>query len=169
MAVVAKPFAVGDLVRWTSQAHGVQRQRVGVVAAVVPAGQKPYQHLPPGQWRVMFRDNVTRPRASYLVAIKGEGRGRGMLHHPHTGTMAPWQERGLVTDGIRRTREEIRRTAAVLEQVGVHVDVPAYRAMVPWEPPAAPWWRSMTRREWIIAAWAAPAVLGLLAAMIAGW
>lgn len=168
MAVVAKPFEVGDLVRWTSQARGIQRNRMGVVAAVVPADTPPYLHLPPGRWRVMFRDNVTRPRKSYLVAIKGEGRGLGMLHHPHTGTLMHWKEAGRPSDGMRAARQVFDRTAAVLEQQGVHVDVPVHRALVPYRL-CAPWWRTLTRRDRIIAACAAPVVVALLAAMVVGF
>lgn len=162
MAVVAKPFAVGDLVRWTSQARGVQRHRVGVVAAVVPAGGKPYAHLPAGRWRVMFRDNVTRPRLSYLVAIKGEGRGLGMLYHPHTGTVSAWNESGKPSDSMRRVRETIRRTAAVLEVSGVHVDLPADRALVAYAP------RLSTRDRKILAVGGA-VIAVLLGVMIAVW
>lgn len=156
-------FAVGDLVRWTSQARGVRRSRVGVVAAVVPPDAMPFEHMPAGRWRTMFRDNATRPRVSYLVALKNGGRGAGVLHHPHVGTLSLWSETAARSRFDSPARAVLEATTAELVERGVMLrpDLPPGRALVVYRP-------RWSRRDRIIAVVAAPIILGLLALIVVG-
>lgn len=159
------PLVVGDLVTWRSQSRGVQRQRVGVVAAIVPAGEQPAAHVPPGRWRTMFRGDVTRARTSYLVAIKGEGRGLGLLHHPHTGGLRRF--RMIAAMRALDTRDALKRVGDLLVSSGVAMGVPAHRALVPYTPPARlslPW-----RLARIAGLWSASAILFYASARSLGW
>lgn len=176
MAVVAKPFAVGDLVRWTSAGGGVWRHHVGVIVAVVPAGAMPFEHLPPGRWSLHCRDNAPRREASFLVALKSErGRGAGQLYRPRVHHLLHFTEGSDPVLEVRR-----RRARNVRPGLPVPVGRPRVegggrrlangatfrprvesRALVPYRP-------RWSRRDRIIAAVAAPVIVGLLALIVAG-
>ena len=65
---LAMTFRVGDDVSWTSQAQGFTRRKVGTVAEVVPAGQRPdrarFARLYKGAGVGFARDNE-----SYVVMV----------------------------------------------------------------------------------------------------
>ena len=88
-------FTRGDLVRWSSQARGTARHRVGVVVLVVPGGV-PVGTLLSGlehrySLRAMQRSQGPRPEKSYLVALTGAGgRGKARLHWPHATLLRPY-------------------------------------------------------------------------------
>ncbi len=179
MAVVAKPFEVGDLVRWTSRGGGVWRHHVGVIVAVVPAGAMPYEHMPPGRWTLHCRDNAPRREASFLIALKSErGRGAGQLYRPRVhhlrrfteGEPAVVEVRRRSAKGYRpgydyavvlhpthaqRSRGERLANGATFRARRESRDLVVYR----------PRW---SRRDRIIAAVAAPIILGLLALLVIG-
>lgn len=111
MAIVAKPFAVGDLVRWTSAGGGVWRHHVGVIVAVVPAGAMPYDHLPAGRWSLHCRDNAPRREVSFLVALKSEGgRGAGQLYRPRVHHLRHFSEGSDPVLEVRRRRRRGERS-----------------------------------------------------------
>lgn len=175
MAIVAKPFAVGDLVRWTSAGGGVWRHHVGVIVAVVPAGAMPYDHLPAGRWSLHCRDNAPRREVSFLVALKSEGgRGAGQLYRPRVHHLRHFSHG---TDPVLEVRRRRRRS----ERTGLPVVVSAptvvsghrlangatfrarreSRELVVYRP-------RMTRRDRIIAAVFAPVVIALLGLIVVG-
>lgn len=176
MAVVAKPFSVGDLVRWTSAAGGVWRHHVGVIVAVVPAGAKPYDHLPAGRWSLHFSGRVTRREASFLVALKSDrGRGAGQLYRPRVRHLLHFTEGSDPVLELRR-----RRARSVRSGLPVPARLPRVqdggrrlansatfsprvesRALVLYRP-------RWSRRDRIIAAVAAPVFLALLALLVVG-
>lgn len=65
-------FAVGDTVAWTSQAGGYAKTKVGVVVAVVPAGEYPSRE----DYASLYRNagvGMPRDHESYVVRVKGGG------------------------------------------------------------------------------------------------
>lgn len=146
MAVVARQFAVGDLVRWTSASGGVWRHHVGVVVAVVPAGERPRQ--PSGAWARLFAEGAaTRPHVSFLVALKRGGHGAGLLYWPRVRHLRPYA--GDTALDVLPSRR-VRRARA---------EAATGRELVVWRPRARPRWY----RPALVAARAACVVLfGLL-------
>ena len=65
-------FAVGDTATWTSQAGGYAKDKVGVVVAVVPAGQYPSREDFPSLYR-NAGVGMHRDHESYVVHVKGAG------------------------------------------------------------------------------------------------
>ncbi len=63
-------FRLGDEVRWSSQAAGCWKTKVGMIVAVVPAGKPAYEHVPPDS---RCKDTRATPRReeSYLVQVGG--------------------------------------------------------------------------------------------------
>jgi hypothetical protein len=72
-AATSKTFKVGDAVRWTSQAAGSWKEKVGDVVTIVPAGTCP----PAGYGQRGMRDHE-----SYIVHVKPAGRGKGTYYWP---------------------------------------------------------------------------------------
>lgn len=108
MAIVAKPFAVGDLVRWASSSLGVWRHHVGVIVAVVPAGELPHEHVPAGRWSWHCRDNAPRGETSYLIALKDGGHGVGKLYRPRVRHLRHFSAGGPVLEVRRRSAKGYR-------------------------------------------------------------
>jgi len=71
----------GDTVSWTSHGRGSSVQRVGIVEAVIPAGQ-----LPSAEHSKAVKSNyLPRDRESYIVHVSAgpESRSKGKLYWPH--------------------------------------------------------------------------------------
>ena len=176
MAVVAKPFAVGDLVCWTFAGGGGWRHHVGVIVAVVPAGAMPFEHLPPGRWSLHCRDNAPRREASFLIALKSErGRGAGQLYRPRVHHLLHFTEGSDPVLEVRRRRARGVRSGLPVLVGPPRVSSPGRRlangatfrpreesrALVVWRP-------RWSRRDRVIAAVSAPVFLVLLALIVVG-
>jgi hypothetical protein len=64
-------FKVGDMVRWTSQAQGSERTKIGVVAEVVPIDARP----DPIRFAALYRNSGCghgRKHVSYVVEVGGK-------------------------------------------------------------------------------------------------
>jgi len=60
-------FVVGEKVKWSSQASGFTKEKVGTVVAVVPAGDFVRDHIPAGC--MIDSTSSTRNHDSYLVRV----------------------------------------------------------------------------------------------------
>lgn len=73
----SKRFRSGDLVWWKSQAQGSTKEKRGVVAEVVPAGQMPNYDLFPELYKYSGVGS-SRNHESYVITVKGK---RTAVHH----------------------------------------------------------------------------------------
>lgn len=83
-------YAVGETVKWTSQANGNVTEKVGVVEAVIP----PRQYLNEAQRRQVDAPcGARRDMESYLVRVPTKsGRGKGRLYWPHARLLSKVEE-----------------------------------------------------------------------------
>ena len=74
-------FKVGDTVSWVSQSHGTYLAKVGTVAAIVPAGQSPFNLARRARkaYRPVNMTNITygrrgweRDHVSFVVNVDGK-------------------------------------------------------------------------------------------------
>jgi hypothetical protein len=60
-------FKVGDVVKWTSQASGVSKEKQGEIVCFVPANTEV-----PGEYKARNFSRLSRNYDSYIVKIKGQ-------------------------------------------------------------------------------------------------
>lgn len=91
-------FKVGQQVRWSSQAGGSTRAKVGRVIMVVPAGvggaEKANAFIRERELakthRSAFGFGWDRPEQSYVVEVAGQGpKARPVLYWPRTASLQP--------------------------------------------------------------------------------
>lgn len=60
---------IGDEVKWTSQAGGFSKEKVGKIVALVPAGDSALDHVPEGLRSDNISTTLGRKEDSYLVQL----------------------------------------------------------------------------------------------------
>jgi hypothetical protein len=69
MARPKKMFTVGTQVRWTSQAGGYRKTKVGIIVDVIPAFDYLTDYLPDEILEQLGRGHLPRTHESYIVRV----------------------------------------------------------------------------------------------------
>lgn len=74
---------VGDIVTWKSQSSGTEKQKTGLVFAVISPGRDPSEApiISQRRYNIMFGGNP-RNHESYLILVGGNERQYGALYWP---------------------------------------------------------------------------------------
>ena len=76
-------FKLGDSVKWTSQAGGVSKTKVGTVVAIIPADKYPVGEIEKFSDCISrYGGGLSRNHTSYLVKVELGGRKKPRIYWP---------------------------------------------------------------------------------------